>query len=268
MINDLFIKICVKKYNQVKSFLFKIVKNGKKRKVLIFGLFIFIILISLIFCWENFDRFYSVDSDLEEIDMTGLPMYAKHEVPFMSQAPSKQWQSILYQYACEEASIIIATHWIAGEKENISIGKAEQELEKLFEITKKKYGSSIDMSAEDTAKLLREYSGSNSVEVVYDITLENVIRTLADDKIIIVPVDGEWLDNKYFAGTGPERHMVVIIGYDYKKKEFITNDPGTNRGKDFRYTFDNLMSSLRNYSTGDKITIDEDERRIMIVVSR
>ncbi|MCK4636153.1 MAG: C39 family peptidase [Candidatus Moranbacteria bacterium] len=265
--NNFFVKTCVKKYNQAKNFLFKIIKSGKKRKIFIFGLFIFIILVSLIFFWKNLDRFYSVDSDLEEINMTGLPMYVKHEVLFMSQAPSKQWHSVLYQDACEEASIIMATHWITGEKDDVSVGKAEQELEKLFKISKEKHGSSIDMSAEDTAELLREYSDSNSVEVVYDATLENVIRTLADGRIIIVPADGEWLDNKYFAGAGPERHMVVIIGYDYKKKKFITNDPGTNRGKDFRYTFDNLMSSLRDYQTGKKLPIDE-ERRAMIIVGR
>lgn len=267
--NNFFSKIYIKGSRLLKSFIFGIGDNAKKRKMLIFGLLGLTILLGVfIFLQQKSDRFSSVSDELEEIDMTGLSTYIKHDVPFTSQAPSSQWQDASYQDACEEASIIIATHWINGEKDNISVGKAEQELEKLFEITKNKYGTSIDMSAEDTAELLREYSNSNSIEIVYDITLENIIRTLADNKIIIVPADGEWLDNKHFVGTGPERHMVVIVGYDYKKGEFITNDPGTSRGKDFRYSFDNLMSAMRNYSTGNKVPIDGEERRVMIVVSR
>lgn len=254
------------KINKLKKVFLLKNKNPKNVLVIFFGLFV----VGLLFLFfQNFDRFSSVDAELEEIDMTNLPLYVEHEVPFTSQAPSRQWQDSLYQDACEETSIIIATHWIYGEKDDISVGKAEMELENLFEIVKEKHETAIDMSAEDTTDLLREYSKSDKIELVYDMNLEDVLQSLADGNILIVPADGEWLDNKYFVGTGPERHMTVVIGYDYKKKEFITNDPGTNKGKGFRYSFDNLMSSIRNYKTGEKVPIDdEEERRVMIVVGR
>lgn len=250
----------------IKNFLLKIFKS--QRNILIF--LICVVMFFVIFLFNlNRDGFSSVNIDLEEIDVAGLPLFIKHDVPFTSQAPSRQWHDKLYQDGCEETSIIMASHWIAGERDGISVGKAEMELESLFDITKERHGSSIDMSAEDTAKLLRDYSKSDDVEVNYDMSLREMLEDLADGNIIIVPADGEWLDNKYFMGTGPERHMLVIIGYDYNKKEFITNDPGTQKGKGFRYSFDNLMSSIRDYKTGDKVAFDDEQgRRAMIVVGR
>lgn len=169
-------KIYTNILSQAKRILFCNGKNAKRRKFLIFGLVgVFALVGGVLFFLQSADEFSSVSEELEELDMVGLPLYIKHEVPFTSQAPSRQWQDVLYRDACEEASIIMATHWIAGEKNDINVGKAEMELEKLFEVVGEKYGTSIDMSAEDTAKLLRKYSDSSLIEIVYDVTLEDIV---------------------------------------------------------------------------------------------
>lgn len=202
-----------------------------------------------------------------EMSMEGLPLKVIHEVPFTVQAPSGQWDKKLYQDACEEASILMATAWLEGEKEDFSKKKAEGELEEMFELEEEYIGTAFDASAADTADFLKTYSNHDAIEVFYDSATEDVIKALAGGSVVLAPANGQKLDNDNFAGEGPERHMVVITGYDYESKEFITNDPGTRHGKNFRYSFENLMDSLRDYPTGQKVPIEQ-ERRAIIVVSK
>ena len=69
------------------------------------------------------------------------------------------------------------------------------------------------------------------------------------------------------APPGPERHNLVIRGYDPTNGEFITNDNGTKRGEAYRYKSDVLISAIRDYPTGDRNPITE-IRRAMIVVRK
>ena len=41
--------------------------------------------------------------------------------------------------------------------------------------------------------------------------------------------------------------MLVIIGFDDKTGEFITNDPGTKRGAEFRYKYKILLNAIHNW---------------------
>ena len=68
--------------------------------------------------------------------------------------------------------------------------------------------------------------------------------------LVIIPTNGQALKNPNFTLPGPERHMLVVKGYDYETEEFITNDPGTRNGADYRYKKDLLFEAIRNYKTG------------------
>ena len=59
------------------------------------------------------------------------------------------------------------------------------------------------------------------------------------------------LKNPYYTQPGPERHKVVIIGYDPDNKEFITNDPGTRRGADYVYDGALLWDAIHDWNGGD-----------------
>ena len=61
--------------------------------------------------------------------------------------------------------------------------------------------------------------------------------------------------------------MIVIRGYDAKTKEFITNDPGTRQGENYRYKSDVLINALRDYPTGNHLPI-EAERKAMIIIKK
>ena len=58
--------------------------------------------------------------------------------------------------------------------------------------------------------------------------------------------------------------MLVIIGYDHN--DFITNDPGTRRGQEYRYNQDVLLNAIHNW-TG----IKEETylgKKVMMVLSK
>lgn len=194
-----------------------------------------------------------------------IPTKEENEVVFVVQAPKGQWENELFQDACEEASVLMAGSWLIGSKQKFSKDEATRELEKMFAFERENYGQAYDLSAKDTAQFLRDYYKTQDVTVIYDITTHDIVRALADGKIVIVPSNGQKLGNPYFTAPGPERHMLVITGYDQKKQEYITNDPGTRRGAGFRYDYDTLIAAVRDYPTGHKELITE-EKTVMIVV--
>lgn len=175
-------------------------------------------------------------------------------VPFTVQAPEQEWKDSRFQDACEEASVLMAVKWAKGEK--IVLDKAgrravHNEIIKMADYQQKKYKNYHDTSAADTAsRLLSGYFKYEKWEIKKDITIKEIISYLEKGKVVIVPTDGRLLKNPYFTAPGPERHMVLIKGYDYATKRFITNDPGTKRGENYRYPEKVLYSAIVDYPTG------------------
>ena len=61
--------------------------------------------------------------------------------------------------------------------------------------------------------------------------------------------------------------MLVVIGYNPKRNEFITNEPGTRRGSGYKYNEDVLYNSIRDYKSGYLVPITS-ERKVMIIVKK
>jgi uncharacterized protein YvpB len=72
---------------------------------------------------------------------------------------------------------------------------------------------------------------------------------LANGRPVIVGAAGKILPNPNFRNGGPNYHMLVVIGYD--KNGFITNDPGTRKGQDFRYSFSDLFNAIHNWESNN-----------------
>ena len=203
-----------------------------------------------------------VDLESEIVD---LPLSVRHEVPFTPQAPFANWGDYRYQNACEEASILMAWSWL--QNDFITPAGANQAIADMVEFEKVKYGFYVDSSAEDTARLFREYYQHLSVTVSRDVTVERIKEELASGNLVIVPLDGRLLGNPFFTSPGPTRHMVVITGYDESNRKFITNEPGTKRGEDFEYSYEVLLNAVRDYASGDHEPINDAEK-VMIVVGK
>lgn len=186
-------------------------------------------------------------------------------VPFTVQAPFGEWSDPLFQNGCEEASLVMAEHWLSGKLLSKEIAK--QEIAALASYEKKGLGHSVDTSAEDTLKLFRDYYDIAAGEVRTDIELADIGEALAAGSIVIVPADGRKLQNPHFTQPGPPRHMLVVIGYDAKTREFIVNDPGTKHGVGYRYDEDILYGAILDYPTGDHLSIRM-SRKAMVVVRK
>lgn len=190
-------------------------------------------------------------------------------VPFTSQAPAAEWSQRVFQDACEEASLLMAVRWAEGDtRPVIPREEARRAILEYSERTFALFGEgTYDTSAEDTAALGRALTPDVPFDVRHDIAASDIISALATGRLVIVPADGQKLSNPNFTRPGPERHMVLVIGYDTSKKEFITNDPGTRLGQGYRYDEDVFFAAIRDYTTGDHAPIG-DVTKAMITVGR
>lgn len=185
-------------------------------------------------------------------------------VPFTSQAPLGEWTDSRQQDGCEEASILIAGSWAT----QVEIGNADEALQKIIrlsELSEEMFGSFHDSSASDTLKLYQKYWELQTGTVVYDIELEDIKKVLAKGQLVIVPADGRLLNNPNFTNGGPDRHMLVIIGYDDKSGYFVTNEPGTRKGKNYRYTYEVMMNAINDYPTGNHLPITTTQKAMIVI---
>jgi len=237
----------------------------EKWLVLIFGVLSAFFIGSLVFGQSQEDQNVSLEQVVETFFVEGPSERNRKEeledsailqkgdviysVPFISQAPNGQWEDPRFQDGCEEASIIMAMAWVR-DKEAITQEEAIQAILAMSDFTEKTFGDFLDLSAEDTAELMRTYYGYENISVRYKISSENVKQALYRGSIVIVPADGRKLNNPYFSGGGPENHMLVIIGYDPETDIFTTNDPGTKRGAGYEYSSSVVDTAVRDYPTG------------------
>jgi hypothetical protein len=183
-------------------------------------------------------------------------------VPFIPQAPTAKWSDPRQQDGCEEASILMAHLWLTGQ--TMTLQRAEQEIIAVSDWQEQKYGEFVDRSMTDTGKMFEEYYRHSNYEIKRSITAEDIKKELARN-LVIVPTNGQILDNPNYTAPGPITHMLPIIGYDDKKGEFITNDPGTRNGKHFRFGYNRLIDSIYDYQTGEHVGYEKTETIMMVV---
>jgi hypothetical protein len=170
------------------------------------------------------------------------------EVPFTSQAPSGKWNNPLFENGCEEASVAMAMAWTRGK--TFSVANAEKEILDISAWEGKILGFAIDASIADTARIFREYYNYQDIEVLKNITSDDIKKELMKGRIVIAPADGKILANPHYTPPGPDQHMLVVSGYDSKTDEFITNDPGTKFGEKYRYDAGVFEAAIWSYPSG------------------
>jgi hypothetical protein len=186
-------------------------------------------------------------------------------VPFIAQAPLGDWSDPRQQDACEEAGVLMAMAWIKDRGE-IDPVVAQAEIIALADWQQEKFGEHRDLHITDVAtRLFGEYFNYQLVEIKTFNNKFDLIQALKENKIILIPSDGQALANPYFTPPGPERHLLVVIGYNPETDEFITNDPGTRQGRSFVYGADQLFNAIRVYPSGYHEEIVQGDKLGLIV---
>ena len=120
------------------------------------------------------------------------------------------------------------------------------------------------MTLEELAKIVREYYGYET-RISENVTKESIMHEISKGNPVILPAAGRDLGNPYYSGEGPWYHMLVVTGYN--RLYFYTNDPGTKRGKDYKYRHKTLIDAVHDW-TGKKEDIRSGPRRMLIVTAK
>lgn len=192
-----------------------------------------------------------------------LPVSVLLPVPFTPQAPTANWDE-LHNEACEEASIIMAAAYFAGDtRSTIPASEVEAQITTLTEWQQSHFGYYLDSNAEETARMIREVYGLKA-QLIRNFSESDIKHALANDKLVIIPLAGRKLDNPYYRAPGPEYHVLVIRGYT--STHLITNDPGTRRGAEYKYTYETLNNATAEWDHA--INGIDESKSVVIIVSR
>lgn len=193
-----------------------------------------------------------------------LPAQVRHDVPFAAQAPFGDWDDPRQQDGCEEAAALMAVRWARGE--SLTRAEALAEITAAADYQAREWNEFRDTSARDTLeRIVHGYFAYEPAYLRENVTIADMKRLLADGNVIIAPFNGQLLHNPYFTPPGPIRHAAVITGYDDEADEFITNDPGTRSGEDFRYPTATLFAAMRDYPSGYHEPIERLDKTIIVV---
>ena len=165
------------------------------------------------------------------------------KISFTSQSPFGDW-SQPWQDACEESSLVMVDSFYHDRELNNDI--AEQAILNVLKMKEKYYGVSLDENAEQIAGMINNFF-SWEARVVENATLEQMKKELDEGRPIILPTDGKQLNNPNFLNGGPDYHVIVLSGYNEKKKVFISQDPGTQKGHNYEYSYQTIMSAMHDF---------------------
>ncbi len=179
----------------------------------------------------------------------GLPKEVNLDVPFMLQAPKQNWVQP-FEDACEEASAFMLDAFFDGRSQDFGPDEAEGLILDLAAFEDVEYGHNKDTTSEEVVHTLQEYFGYRNVSIKPIASADDIRRELAAGRPVIVPAYGKELLNPNFRNGGPVYHMLVIKGYR-ADGSWITNDPGTRRGKDYVYPEERLMDAIHDFNGGD-----------------
>lgn len=171
-------------------------------------------------------------------------------VPFTAQAPTGNWAQP-WQDACEEASVLMVDYYFQN-KDLPAKAEVEKILLGMVQWQEDNWGGHHNLPMAQLAKFV-ELNYPYRTEIVADLNVDKIKRYLDQGLPVIVPADGHQLENPFFSNDGPDYHMLVIKGY--VGDNFITNDPGTRRGRDFVYSNTNLMAAIHNWDDVQSQTV-------------
>lgn len=189
-----------------------------------------------------------------------IPDELNLDVPFTAQAPTANWDQT-HEEACEEAAILMASRYFAGQKIS-SPADAEKGLQEIIAWEKQNLGFFESTTSDETVKVINGIDDDLQAELIENPTVDEIKNNLANGKLVLVPTAGRMLGNPFYKSPGPLYHMLLIKGYT--KTQFITNDGGTRRGENYPYNFKTVLDGNHDWNGGDVSA----GKKLMIIVSK
>jgi hypothetical protein len=204
----------------------------------------------------------NTNSPEEQETTSPIPNFVNNHMAFISQAPLANWDA-LHEEACEEAALLIGHYYLSG-KESVSPKDAEKDIQELSAYTKTVYPKKDDANLEELKRVAQNKFGYTDWKITENPKTSDIQKEVAEGNGVIMPLAGREINNPNFKRPGPLFHMLIVSGYDNKKGVFITQDPGTRKGKNYEYKFNVLIEALHDFP-GKKEDIKKGVPRILIV---
>lgn len=177
------------------------------------------------------------------VEAPNLPPSLNLSLPFYTQAPFGNWD-FPWQEACEEASILLVAN--AYFKHGWSKSQFNDEILKMVEWEEGVFGTYLDTTVAQTARILNDYLGLKTVTHTNP-TLADIQKILARGHLIVMFFAGKELHNPNFKNGGPVYHALVVKGYKEGDK-VITHDVGTRNGADYVYHWSTLQNAMHDFA--------------------
>ena len=208
----------------------------------------------------NLDLNSSTQQETKTTTKEPLPTEINLDVPFTSQAPEKNWDQP-WQDACEEAALLMLDAYYKDYQ--LSPLFARDEILKLVEWEETQgWGGSIEIEkVKEVASTQVLKFASERLRIIEDPTVDDIKQSIAAGNPVLAVADGKVLPNKFFQNGGPVYHALIIRGYT--DTHFITNDPGTQFGENYTYTYDELMSAIHDWNGGD---VPNGKKAVLVVI--
>jgi len=168
-------------------------------------------------------------------------------VPFVLQAPHSRWVQP-YEDACEEAVMVMLDAYFKHDtRDRMPANEADKRILDIVALERRVLGYDKDTNAGTIMRLINEHF-SFEAYLVRDPSIAVIKEQIDQGLPVVIPAWGRTLmkSNPYFTRPGPTYHTLLITGYDDTKQEFITQEPGVGRGRNFRYPYALLMSAMQD----------------------
>src|SRR6185437_4143244 len=123
------------------------------------------------------------------------------------------------------------------------------------------FGYNLDINSEETVQMIKAHYGLNA-EVVSSYNENTIKQYLQDNKLVLIPENGQLIGNPNYKAPGPKYHMLVIRGYT--SSSIITNDPGTRNGLNYSYSYNTLYNANGDWSHQTN-SVDLSKKNIIVV---
>ena len=184
---------------------------------------------------------------LFSVTAQGRPQATMLSVPYASQVNAGHWNDPRQADGCEEASMIMAMAWVHGG--TVPADEVERNVINISEYERVVLGYYQDTSAQDTARIMREFFRYEDIAVRENIGIEDIKQELAANRVVILPINTRLTGLAMYRG-GPYRHTIVVVGYDDKNDELIIHDPLYKNIQNFWIPASAIGKALSNYRSG------------------